>query len=834
MSDGMSTPRALDGLRVIELGEGVAPAWCGRWLAAFGADVFKVEPPEGDALRRFRLRGEPETGAGSSALFTYLNSGKRLVRLDVASASGRERLHGLVAEADILVHTLMPAQRTAWGLAPDTLRAQCPALVEVALLPFGTSGPYAEYEATSLTLLALGGYQFLSGEPGREPLMLPGHQPEYQTGLFGVIAALCGVLARGRGGHGGSYELAMLEVVASLHQFTVSQFLYTGTIRSRHGSRWENLYPITLYPCRDGYLGFAITTQDQWERLCALIGRPDLIDDPRFPDPVSRRYAADAVDAVLIPWLAGQEKRACFRQAQEAFRLPVGPLYDLAEVLAEPQYATRRFWTRPTGQKDGPLHPGLPVIMSKTPWEIRGLQSESAQPGAARPKGRGTPLHTAHHMSHPVFPLAGVRVLDFTRVWAGPLCTRILADLGAEVIKVESPLAAAMAAQAQARPPGETQRPLSLAAVGGMAAGKLNRNKESISIDLRRPEGRAVVLRLAERADVVVENFSARVMPQLGLDYQTLRGVNPGLVMLSMPGFGVTGPYQNYMAYGPAIEPMTGLASLLGYPGEGPLASAIAYPDAVAGVAAAAAILTALVYRQRTGEGQFIDLSQLEATTCLLGEFLLVYQMTGMLPARAGNDHPCWFPHGAYRCRGEDEWVSIAVRSGEEWRRLCATAGLDALAADPTLATAEGRRAQRGRVDAAITAWTSTLDKRVVMERLQRVGVPAGAVLNARDMLVDPQLAHRGFFVRARGHEGAEFLMPGSPFQIDGRRREEWHAAPAPGEHNRAVLRRVIGLPDAEIERLIGAGVLLGGLARREGGDAADALPHPPASGRLA
>jgi crotonobetainyl-CoA:carnitine CoA-transferase CaiB-like acyl-CoA transferase len=807
MSDGAGTPGALSGLRVIEVGEGVAPAWCCRWLAAFGAEVTKIEPPGGDPLRRFRLPDEPFADPDAGVLFSYLNTGKRFTTLDLDSDDGRTALRSLAAAGDILVHTFTPERLAALGLDINALRREHPGLVEVGLTPFGSDGPYHGYEATSLTLLALGGYQFLTGEPGREPLMLPGHQPEYQTGLFGVIAALSGILAHAGNGHGSSTELAMLEVVASLHQFTVSQYLYTGTIRSRHGSRWENLYPITLYPCRDGHLGFAITTQEQWERLCALIGRPDLVDDPRFPDPVTRRQHPDAIDAVLEPWLAERTKDEFFRQAQEQFRLPVGPLYDLSEILSEPQYAARHFWTRPQGATDGPLHPGLPVIMSETPYQVRSPKSQVPSPKSAGPASQPS-LRTGHLTA----PLSGLRVLDFTRVWAGPLCTRILADLGAEVVKIEAPQAVAGRPVPQAV---NSTQALTLAAVGGMASSKLNRNKESISIDLRRPEGHELVLRLVERSDVLVENFSARVMPQLGLDYPSLRAVNPGLVMLSMPGFGTTGPYQNYMAYGPAIEPMTGVTSLLGYPGEGPLASAIAYPDAVAGVSAAAAILTALVYRQRTGAGQFVDLSQLEATTCLLGEYLLAYQLSGTLPARTGNDHPHWFPHGAYRCQGEDEWISIAVRSDEEWRRFCAAAGLDALGADPALTEAAGRRQHREHVDAAITAWTIGSDKRVAMERLQRAGVAAGAVLNAKDILEDPQLAHRGFFVQARGRDGSEFLMPGTPVVIDGQRRQEWHAAPSPGEHNRSVLQRILGIADEEVDRLATSGVLAGGAARQ-------------------
>lgn len=785
-------PYALAGLRVLELGEGVIPAFCGRWLAGFGATVMKVEPPGGDWTRRYRLDPAEAAWYGSdmSALFAYLNAGKELVTLDLETTAGRARLQALLHTADVLVHDLAPEQVQELGLDLPALRARRPGLVEVAVSPFGEDGPYAAYAATSIVLLALGGYQYLTGEPGRPPLALPGLQPEYLTALYAVVAALAGVVRRLQKGCGGRIELTALEAVASLHQFTVSLYLSQGVIRSRHGSRWENLYPITLLPCRDGYLGFAITLQAQWERLCAMMGRPELSDDPRFATPDARRAHADELDAILIDWLKDQDKMAVFHRAQAEWRLPVGPLYTLAEVLTDPQYVARGFWVQPEGPT-GPRHPGLPVTMSRTPWAIGPVPRGSSAPAAPAAREPLPPASPARAQDEPgALPLAGVRVLDFTRVWSGPLCTRILADLGAEVIKIEAPLSA------------------ELAAMRGAGFGKLNRNKQGMAIDLRREEGREIVRRLAAKSDVLVENFSARVMPNFGLDYETLRRINPALIMLSMPGFGARGPYCDYMSYGPAIEPMTGLTGLLGYPGEGPLATAIAYPDAVAGVTAAAAVLTALVHQRRTGEGQYLDLSQLEATTCLLGEFIIAAQLAGRQPERRGNAHPRWAPHGTYRCRGEDEWVSIAVRSDDEWRRLCDLAGLAELRDDPSLTTAAGRRAQQARVDAALEAWTRTWDKFTVMDLLQRHGIPAGAVLNAKELLADPHLVHRGFFVEAVGENGRRSLMPGTPLRVDGQPRRGWRDAPAHGEHNRHVLRTVLGMDDAEIAALEAAGVL--------------------------
>lgn len=807
---------ALAGLKVVELGEGVVPAFCGKWLAAFGAHVTKVEPPRGDWTRRFSpIVGEvpdPERGP----LFLYLNTGKKGIVLDLSSSDDQATARELIACADILVHPFSSERLSDLGLDLRALRRRNPGLVEVALLPFGSDGPYADFVATPAVLLALGGYQYLTGEPGREPLALPGFQPDYLTGLFGVIAGLAGVLNREKRGHGCSIEVSGLEVMASLHQFTLSQYLYQGTIRSRHGNRWENLYPITMLPCRDGYVGMSLPNQEMWERLCLMMDRPDLLSDPRFASPASRHANADALDELLVAWLRGWGKMEFFHRAQEEWRLPVGPLYALREVLEDPQYAARGYWV-PIDDGTGVLYyPGMPVAMSATPWsmgrsprlgehtvEVREWLTSHAPEGGT---GQRTALDNGHESAEEAGPgllLDGVRVLDFTRVWSGPLCARILADLGAEVIRIEPPFA---------RPAQGAQRREAVSQRGGISQLKLNRNKLGVSLDLQHPRGREIARQLAAMADVIVENFTARVMPQFGLDYPSLRAVNPRLVMLSMPGFGSTGPYRDYTAYGPAIEPMTGLCSLLGYPGGPPLNSAIAYPDAVAGVTAACAILVALVHQRRTGVGQWIDLSQMEATTSLLGEYFLAYQMRGEEPERLGNGHPQWAPCGTYRCAGEDEWVTIAVRDDAEWAALCRAIGLERWLAEPAYATASGRRARRAELDRLISAWTQKRSKSAVMETLQRAGVPAGAVLNGKDLWEDPQLRARGFFVEARADDGQTFPMPGTPIVINGQRRAVWSAAPKLGEHNRRVLCDVLGLSMDEVRGLEKAGVLGGGV----------------------
>ena len=274
----------------------------------------------------------------------------------------------------------------------------------------------------------------------------------------------------------------------------------------------------------------------------------------------------------------------------------------------------------------------------------------------------------------------------------------------------------------------------------------LARNKYDITLELDTPEGLSLLRRLVAMSDVVVENYSPRVMPNFGLDYPRLKELNPGIILCSMPGYGSRGPYRGFISYGTNVDPASGLASLMGYPGEVPYMGGNAYPDPVAGLFAVGAILTALYHQRATGEGQYIDLSQAEATTALLGEICLGVRLNGVVPSRVGNRHPRQAPHGCYPCRGDDAWVAIAVRDEGEWRALLRILGQPAWSAAPRFATLSGRLEHHDELDRHIADWTMERDPYDVMHLLQSAGVPAGVVVNAEQLVNEPHLNARGFF----------------------------------------------------------------------------------------
>ncbi|MPZ99537.1 MAG: hypothetical protein GEU80_09435 [Dehalococcoidia bacterium] len=406
-------------------------------------------------------------------------------------------------------------------------------------------------------------------------------------------------------------------------------------------------------------------------------------------------------------------------------------------------------------------------------------------------------------------PLQGVRILDLTQIWAGPLATRILADLGAEVIKVEPPLGrgpAVVTIRGGIYPEGGPgERPWRRQGLFN----KLNRNKRSLAIDLKDDEGRGVFLQLVAECDVVIDNFSARAMPSLGLDYDQLCEVNPRIIAVSMPGFGMDGPYRDWVALGPSLEPMTGLTALMGYGPDAPRVTSMAIPDAMGGVTAAAAVLTALQRREETGEGALVDLSQHEGAVAFLGEHLIEYQLTGATPGRRGSRHPVFAPQGVYRCLGDDEWIALSVRHNDDWRALGRVAGA-AWAGDARFATPEARREHHDALDALLEAWTSRCEPRPLMERLQAAGVPAGVVLSAPGLLADPHLRARGFWVELDQPDVGPRPYPGTPIHITGQPAAgDWQPAPDLGEHNAAVLGGLLGLTSEEIDGLRARGVIV-------------------------
>ena len=407
----------------------------------------------------------------------------------------------------------------------------------------------------------------------------------------------------------------------------------------------------------------------------------------------------------------------------------------------------------------------------------------------------------------PRLPLEGIRILDLGMFWAGPYTGGILADMGAEVIKVEScrrpdPLRIQARGLYPQGDPGERSWNRS-----GMINDR-NRNKYGITLDLSLPQGRDVFRRLVTISDVVVENFSRRVVRNLGLEYAKVREVNPNIILLSLASQGSNGPERDNVSFGPTLEQIGGLAALTGYTDEMSSFASYAYPDALAGMLGAGLVIAALRSRRRTGHGMHIDLSQRELTTCIIGETLMDYAMNGRTHQAIGNRHPSAAPCGCYPCRGEDEWVSIVVASDEEWVRLCQVMGEPELGADKRFADVIARLKNQDELDSIVGEWTRKQGHHEIMNSLQEVGIAAGAVLTVAEIVNDVHLGQREFFPLQTHPEAGTFLCKGKPLRFSGTPLRNEMPAPCLGEHNSFVYGTLLGMTQDEINDLERAGVI--------------------------
>ena len=409
-------------------------------------------------------------------------------------------------------------------------------------------------------------------------------------------------------------------------------------------------------------------------------------------------------------------------------------------------------------------------------------------------------------------PLKNYRVLDLSRIWAGPYCTKLFADMGAEIIKMES-----LSVYDSHRGPINPAKGIAAYPDGEPGDEPWNRNgwfnclhmsKYGVTLELTKDEGRRVFERLVSISDVVIENFRQGSLERLGYTYEELRRHRPDLIYVSMPAFGNTGPWKGYLGYGIGQEQLSGMAHMTGYRGEGPMKSGINHGDPITGSHAAGVLMAALRHRRRTGKGMYIDVSQQESSVALMGPEVLAYQMTGQEPERRGNRSGWYAPANSYRCAGEDRWVTIAATNQDQWRSLAQAMDADGLADDPRFDTNEARRENHDDLDRIISEWTIGLEAYDLTRKLQRLGVPAGPVLRGPDLLQDAHYKYRGTFVTVDHPQVGPKQYPGIPWKMSATPGVVRWPSPTLGQHNREVYGELLGLNGLEIDQLDQTGVI--------------------------
>jgi crotonobetainyl-CoA:carnitine CoA-transferase CaiB-like acyl-CoA transferase len=784
-------------LRIIELGSGATLGYCGKLFADFGAEVIKIEPQGGDPGRRIPPLVDAGNGRRESITFAWLNTNKKSILADPETPEGADRILALLGTADLLLDARHPDEVKASLISHDRLRANDPGLAITAMSWFGEHGPYRNYQATDSVCRSLAGLVKLVG-PVEGPPVLP---RDGQIGVIGGLTAFIPSLAGLYGHVHGARRFAVNNLEAMLHisEFDTGLALEAGFTRPRAGiNRFGRGYPSGNFQTRHGWLGVTVVTPAQWTGFCTMLDMPELATDPKYSLMINRFLHAEELKAIITPALTRRTALEWFEKGIE-LRLPLAIVPDMKELLEQEVHRSRGAFG-PVSIGDATFEgPVLPQHLTR----VRPKPNGHAPLAGADDRTALSP-HTREATraatSEDALPLKGLRIIDLTMGWAGPTATRQMGDLGADVIKVESCQYPDWFRGTDTRPPYHEERTYEKTYWFQMN----NRNKRGITLDLTTEAGLSLLKRLIKDADAVIDNYAADVMPRLGLGVEEILKINPRLVVVTMPAFGMTGAWSGVRAYGSTLEQASGLPSVTGGPDDPPTMLHAALGDPVGGLNGAAALLLGFMHQRATGEGQHIDLSQVECMLPMVAPSILEQSATGRTDPRLGNRHPQYVPNGCFPTLGNDQWITLAVRTDDEWRALCGVMRRPDLTAETELATAEGRRAHEDRIEVAIRQWLADVRPDIAMVTLQKAGIPAGIAKLPQDLAADPHLLKTGHWQPSDRPFMGPHLLPSVAYR-EGDSELPYrivNLAPTLGQHNQEVLREVLGLSDAEIAEL--------------------------------
>jgi crotonobetainyl-CoA:carnitine CoA-transferase CaiB-like acyl-CoA transferase len=812
----------LSGISVVELAQGVAGSYCGKLFADLGADVVKVETPLGDELRHRESAARGADGSFRGGAFLHLNTNKRSTVIDPASPDDRERLGLLIDRSRLVIESAGLGELGVWGYSWETLQERAPLASVVHISGFGATGPYADYQWDDLIAQTMSD-ALIHSRIGEDPVRLPGHLGLHLVANMAALGALAAVVGAETTGTGSFVDAAATEALAVLPMRAST--LLSHEYRSRAPGpdlalvARESLIPVGVFPCADGYVAMMSTPQ-QLENMLDAIDDDNLRAAFARPDAFERGDTKEAMDAALYPWLLSRTRAEATAQAQRA-GWPLTGVNTPAEVLEAEHLAQRRFWVHTDDPAAGAVNlPGPPCRFAEGGFSVQRLapglgehDAEIAAELAAPPSPqRGPGVGTPAAPPRPAPPLSGIRVLDMTTVWSGPFATMLLADLGAEVIRVENPWVLPPTTKGyQARPtlsdpgflgslygppvPDRPDRPWNRHAMNN----SLCRNKLSCTIDNRRREGHELLLQLAERSDVFIDNFKANGLARMGIQISELQARNPRLIILRMPPTGTTGDWADYTGFGAQFDGLTSMLWLCGHRDSELFTSpGTTYMDAASGPAVAFATIAALRYRAGTGRGQLVEFAQSENVLNHLGDVFVDCQL-GVEPQRWGNRDRWRAPQGLYRCGGVEQWLAISVGDDEAWSALATVMGREELVHDSRFVNAESRRAHHDELDVIIDAWAAEQPLLDAFHALQRAGVAAGPLLDDAAFAADPQFLDRQWQRPLRSLDVGTHLHPGHPYR--GVPQEWRRGSPVLGEDNEYVYKTVLGVSDEDFVR---------------------------------
>ena len=792
-------------------------SFAGFLLASLGAEVIMVEPPAGSRSRSIPPFAPEQSGVQASLWHWAYNRGKQSVVIDPDKEG--EQFMQLVRGADVLLETHPNRFTPQLGFDYSTLAAWNPALIHTVISPFGLNGPRADWSATDLILMAAAGVSTLAGDRDRAPVRISLPQAWLHASAEAAGATLIALHERNRSGRGQLVDVSAQQaaMMAAQAQPLATLSRTSPPVRAGGGALVGPLRLRTVFPAKDGFVSITFLfgsmlgpyARRLMEWICEEGGCDAATRDKDWvglgnllhtgEEPVSE---FDRIIETIARFTAGKTKQALFDAAMSR-RLLIAPISDAQDILAQEHFEVHKAWEALGELSNVPARaPFKFADFKRTPQPQLGPPpSLGAHTGTILALSRETPAVVSTRATTDA-ALSGLKVLDLAWVMAGPAATRVLADYGATVVRIESTtrtdLIRALSPYIDNNPSPEHSAPQQ----------NFNAGKLGVTLDPASPEGHGILLDLVRWADVVFDSFAPGAMRKWGLDYESLRKVNPSIIQVSSSLMGQTGPLAKFAGFGNLAAALAGFYSVTGWPDREPVGPFAAYTDALAPRFAVLSIMAALEHRQRTGEGQFVDLSQCESALHFYTMALLEYQVLGHKFERLGNADPYCAPHGTYSCQGEDRWIAIACESEDHWQALCEEMNQPAWSQDEGFSSLSKRIANQQPLDDALGAWTSEQDCGSLQERLQSRGIPAYMIQTSADLAADPQLRHREHFVEVPHPihgtvfiEGTRFHLSRTPAQIE-------RAGPTLGQHVQEVLHGLLGYGEDKVAQLVLSGAL--------------------------
>ena len=800
MAESRKSP--LSGIRIADFSRVIAGPLCAMTLADLGADVVKIENPEGgDDTRGYK----PPDYKGLSPAFLCYNRNKRSIALDLNSPEGVRTARELINRADVVIENFRTGLMERYGLDYATVAKDNPRLIYCSVSAYGRTGPFKGRAGYDPVVQAESGFMSMTGDTDRPPVRIGVPMIDVTTGMTATQAVIAALLARETLGRGQYIEVPLFDTGYSMTLHATTSYLADGVCPQRSGNGSSIAHPLGVFEAADGMFYLTAAGERPWRRLVAeVLNRPDLLDNPDFATNAARVANQDQLRAVLNGIFATDRRDAWIEKMRMA-GVPVGAIRTIEEAMNAPETRERALVGRAPHEVAGDV-PNVrsPLRLAKTPvrepvgapyLDQHGEAVRAEWLGGAAPARAAAPAPAPASEPERTTPLAGIRVVDFTRVIAGPHCTMTLADLGADVLKIEHPEG------------GDDSRGYQSPKIGGEGAYFLayNRNKRSVALDLGTEEGRAVAKALIARADVVVENFSTGVMAKFGLDYATVAKDNPRLVYCSISGYGRDGAFASRAGYDPVVQAESGFMSTTGYPDRPPVRTGIPMIDVATGLAAAQAVLAALYARERTGEGQYVETALYDIAVAMTYHFGMSYLVDGRNLTRMGNGSPAAEPIGVFQA--SDGPFQMTIAGERVWKKLINDV-LDRpdLGMNPNFETNPARVANKERLRVILDDIFATDTRDNWVERMRAAGAPAGPIRTIAEAAEAPEVRERGLLATAPHATAGTVPCIRNPMRLSLTPVRDPVGAPTLGQHTEEALAEWLGYDAARLGELRKAG----------------------------